>query len=245
MRFARFLLLSLAAAVALAAQTASLEERAARLISPEAKEKALPVLRGAIEANPKDAESLLLLGIIQEPQTEGQAPEAERILQMYLLAAKVLEVQTSERASDLALALELCARLQRKLSKPADAQKSADRALQIRNEIAQRLQPAATTQTPVQAQKMRPGGKAPHLRAKTEPMYSNIARLVHHQGTAVLTLVVGSDGQPSNIRVLRSLGFGLDEHAVTAVSKWRFEPGELDGKPVPIQATIEVNFRLL
>jgi periplasmic protein TonB len=38
---------------------------------------------------------------------------------------------------------------------------------------------------------------------------------------------------------------GLDEKAIEAVEKWKFKPGLLNGRPVNVQATIEVNFRLL
>jgi TonB family protein len=37
---------------------------------------------------------------------------------------------------------------------------------------------------------------------------------------------------------------GLDEKAIEAVRLWRFEPGLKDGKPVPVEVSIEVNFRL-
>jgi hypothetical protein len=42
-------------------------------------------------------------------------------------------------------------------------------------------------------------------------------------------------------------GAGLDENAVDAVNRWRFQAGtrKTDGHPVPVLATIEVNFRLL
>jgi hypothetical protein len=30
-----------------------------------------------------------------------------------------------------------------------------------------------------------------------------------------------------------------------AIEKWTFQPGQKDGKPVAVAATIEVNFRLL
>ena len=47
------------------------------------------------------------------------------------------------------------------------------------------------------------------------------------------------------MRVLHSLGLGLDEKAMEAVKKWKFRPGYKDGKPVTVVATVEVNFRLL
>jgi periplasmic protein TonB len=47
------------------------------------------------------------------------------------------------------------------------------------------------------------------------------------------------------LRVIRPLGLGLDQKAIEAVQKWKFKPGMKDGRAVPVQATIEVNFRLL
>ena len=48
-----------------------------------------------------------------------------------------------------------------------------------------------------------------------------------------------------NLRVLKGLGLGLDGKALEVVAEWRFAPGQKEGKPVPILATIQVNFRLL
>lgn len=89
------------------------------------------------------------------------------------------------------------------------------------------------------------GVSAPTLVFKVEPEYSEEARKAKFQGTVVLYVVVDEKGQPRELRVLRPLGLGLDEKAIEAVTKWRFRPGYKDGKPVPVAATIEVNFRLL
>jgi TonB family protein len=48
-----------------------------------------------------------------------------------------------------------------------------------------------------------------------------------------------------NVRVIRSLGYGLDERAIEAVRKWRFKPALKDGEPVQVGSTFEVAFRLL
>jgi protein TonB len=37
---------------------------------------------------------------------------------------------------------------------------------------------------------------------------------------------------------------GLDEKALAAVSKWRFQPATLHGQPVAVQINVEVTFRL-
>lgn len=89
------------------------------------------------------------------------------------------------------------------------------------------------------------GVSAPVPIMKVEPEYSEEARKAKYQGTVLLAIVVDEDGRTRNIRVVRSLGMGLDEKAIEAVSKWRFRPGYKDGKPVPVQANVEVNFRLL
>jgi TonB family protein len=89
------------------------------------------------------------------------------------------------------------------------------------------------------------GVSAPVVLHKVEPEYSEEARKAKYQGTVLLYIEVDPSGRPTNIRVQRSLGLGLDEKAVEAVRQWKFKPGYKDGKPVTVAATIEVNFRLL
>jgi TonB family protein len=86
---------------------------------------------------------------------------------------------------------------------------------------------------------------APKLLSRVEPEYSEEARKARLNGSISLYVLVQKDGQPGEVRVVRSLGLGLDEKAVAAVSQWRFQPGMKDGQSVDVRATVEVNFRLL
>ena len=56
--------------------------------------------------------------------------------------------------------------------------------------------------------------------------------------------MVGSDGRVHDVRVQRTLGMGLDERAVEAVKRWKFEPARKDGQPVAVQVNVEVRFTL-
>jgi TonB family protein len=89
------------------------------------------------------------------------------------------------------------------------------------------------------------GVSTPQVIFKVEPEYSEEARKAKFQGTVVLFVVVDEKGNPRDLKVIRPLGLGLDQKAIEAVEKWRFKPGMKDGRAVAVQATIEVNFRLL
>jgi len=88
------------------------------------------------------------------------------------------------------------------------------------------------------------GVTAPRVIYAPEPEFSEEARKMKYQGTAVLWLIVATDGRPRDISVLQSLGMGLDEKAIEALRHWRFEPGRKGGIPVAVQVNVEVNFHL-
>lgn len=87
------------------------------------------------------------------------------------------------------------------------------------------------------------GMTPPSVVRKVEPEYSQQAREAGLQGKVLLSIVVTEEGRADKIEVVSPLGFGLDERAIRAVEQWVFKPGIKEGKPVPIFATIEVNFR--
>ena len=88
------------------------------------------------------------------------------------------------------------------------------------------------------------GGRvsAPRLVYAPDPEYSAEALDVKYEGFCVLSVVVGSDGRPRDIKIVQELGHGLDEKAVEAVKEWKFEPAMKDGKPVAVQTYVQVQF---
>jgi len=90
----------------------------------------------------------------------------------------------------------------------------------------------------------RGGVSVPEVIYNPEPSFSEEARKSKTQGIVLLMVVVGKDGKPYDIRVRQSLGMGLDEKAIEAVTRWRFRPATLNGQPVATQISVEVNFRL-
>lgn len=88
------------------------------------------------------------------------------------------------------------------------------------------------------------GISAPLAISTPDPEYTQQARDAKTQGTCVLGLIVDEQGRPRDIRVIRGLGYGLDQKAVDAVRQWRFQPARKDGAPVNVEIRVEVGFRL-
>jgi TonB family protein len=88
------------------------------------------------------------------------------------------------------------------------------------------------------------GKQHPFAGFSPNPEYTDTARTAKLQGAVVLSFTVGTDGRPSNIHVEKSLGMGLDEKAVEALSKWRFDPAREDGNPVTADIKVEMDFRI-
>lgn len=77
------------------------------------------------------------------------------------------------------------------------------------------------------------------------PVYTDEARHVKMQGTVTLRVLVGADGKADDIRVLRGVGFGLEERAVQTVRGWKFNAArDVNHNAVPAWVIVEAVFRL-
>jgi periplasmic protein TonB len=88
------------------------------------------------------------------------------------------------------------------------------------------------------------GISAPRPIETPDPQYTEEARRAKVEGTCILGLIVDAEGHPRDIRVIRGLGYGLDQKALETVKQWRFDPAKKDGQPVNVQVSIEVGFHL-
>ncbi len=81
--------------------------------------------------------------------------------------------------------------------------------------------------------------------SKPTPIYTEEARNKKIEGDVVIDLIFTADRRIIVLRILRSIGYGLDETAVQAVSEIVFRPATENGRAVDFKARARVEFRLV
>jgi periplasmic protein TonB len=77
------------------------------------------------------------------------------------------------------------------------------------------------------------------------PTYSDDARHAKVQGTVTVQVLVGADGRAQDFRIVKGIGFGLDDRTIETIRGWKFIPARDTAKrAVPSWVTIEAVFRL-
>jgi TonB family protein len=79
--------------------------------------------------------------------------------------------------------------------------------------------------------------------SKVDPVYPEDARRAGKQGLAILDAVIAPDGTVTRVRPV-SGDDQLVKSAIDGVRAWKFEPYQSSGKPVEVETTIAVEFRL-
>lgn len=108
--------------------------------------------------------------------------------------------------------------------------------------------PDATPPPPPPPKKKEPirvGGnvQSSKLIQRVEPKYPELAKRARIQGIVLLQVTVGEAGNVTDIKVIRGHPL-LNEGALAAVRQWKYSPTLLNGEPVPVIATVTVNFIL-
>lgn len=106
------------------------------------------------------------------------------------------------------------------------------------------LQPGPGNENALSAKLPGPQPDAPKLLLSIDPRYTEEARQEKFQGVAKFKVLIGTDGRVHNPQVSFSVGYGLEENALKVFPMWRFKPASKSGNPVPVYASLEMNFRL-
>ena len=88
-----------------------------------------------------------------------------------------------------------------------------------------------------------PYDEPPVIIGSISPAYPEFARQNKIQGTVVLEVEVLKDGSVRDIHVKRSVFKALDDAAIDAVKKVKFQPGKSSGQPVDVLLIIPIEFR--
>jgi protein TonB len=81
------------------------------------------------------------------------------------------------------------------------------------------------------------------LMKKVTPEYPALAKQARIQGVVVLQALIGKDGTITNLHVVSGHPM-LTNAALQAVKEWKYKPYYLNGEPVEVETTINVNFSL-
>jgi len=102
--------------------------------------------------------------------------------------------------------------------------------------------PPPKTVTP---QRIRVGGnvQAANLINQVRPIYPPLAKQARISGTVELSAIIGKDGRVQDLKVVRGHPL-LVQAALDAVKNWIYKPTLLNGEPVEVSTTIDVNFTL-
>ena len=86
----------------------------------------------------------------------------------------------------------------------------------------------------------------PRLVREVKPNYTPDAMRAQVEGMVELEILVLEDGSVGRVNIVRSLDarFGLDQEAINAVRRWRFDPGRRLGKAVATRVGVELSFNL-
>jgi protein TonB len=74
--------------------------------------------------------------------------------------------------------------------------------------------------------------------------YPEIAKRAGIQGKVIIQAFIDENGNVVHAKVLTGIGGGCDEMALDAVKQTKFNPGRQNGKPVKVQVTIPIVFKL-
>ena len=87
------------------------------------------------------------------------------------------------------------------------------------------------------------GIKPPKATHAPDPDYPKIPPDAEPRGVVVMLIGINTKGHVELVHVLRASNEAFQDSAVSTVKTWKFSPAKKDGKPVPVQITVEMHFQ--
>ncbi len=168
----------------------------------------------------------MLRDLARAAKDAGRLPEAETL---YLRAIDTVEKTAGKASPALADYLIAYADLLTAMARGEDAEGVLKRARSLRLE-----RPARES-----------GVTPPQVVLKKDPEMTVAGRAAKANATVVITVQVTTSGVADTPWIDRWVGLGLDEAALQSVAQWRFRPATRQGVAVPVQAMVEINFRVM
>jgi TonB family protein len=88
------------------------------------------------------------------------------------------------------------------------------------------------------------GLNAPTVLSSTVALYTEDASIHAIEGTVTIQAVIDENGRITSSRILKGLGYGLDQIALESVQDWKISPATRNDLPVSVVAQIDVEFNL-
>lgn len=89
------------------------------------------------------------------------------------------------------------------------------------------------------------GANSPPILIHTaQAFYSSDDISAKYEAVVGISAVIGTDGIPTQVRVARRFGLGLDQYAMEAVQRYRYLPALKNGTPVPQKINVEVHCKI-
>jgi TonB family protein len=155
--------------------------------------------------------------------TQPPRPECQRTAQALLL----MSTAPSEEADAAARPQSLLALFEPEAYECADAAASAPAAPTIPDTV-----------------RVRGPVIAPKLVKRVQPIYPKEARKNREEGVSLFEAIITPEGCIEEPRLLQSATPTLDVMGMEALTRWKYQPATLNGRPVRVYLTVTVTFRL-
>ena len=162
------------------------------------------------------------------------------------MASAQYSVQTSSGSIDVNL---VAAPKSETVKSPEPIQEKQEEAIQVPKtvtEVPAKEQNEAKSSNPNVGVRVEANPDYSHSRFHNlPPPYPELAKQMKQEGLVVLTVDVNREGKPTNVAIEQSSNYPmLDQAALKAVRRWRFQPGRIGDLPIDSKVVVPIRFRL-